>query len=252
MRIEVLSAVAFGGAGLLGSTGLRSRAEAWRARRAARRQVGLVRRPVSTSRGDGGPLAVLARPLRQRRERARAEQLSMQLAPALQLIVGHLRIGRSFASALTEVAESSPEPLRSLFTEVVAETRLGAPVDDVLRSIADREGGRHLSIVASAIGLQARLGGSLTEILETVIDTIEEEDRLRRDIRSLTADGRLSAQILLAMPPIMFVLVSLLSPGYAEPLFTDPLGRLMLGVATVLAFVGWRWLRSLSHPRVVA
>lgn len=250
--IEALSAIAFGGAGMIGATGLRSRTELWSARRAARRQVGLVNRPVPAASSPSGPLAILGRPLHQRRERIRAEQISMQLAPALQLIVGHLRIGRSFASALAEVAESSPDPVRSLFTEVVAETRLGAPIDDVLRDIADREGGRHLSIVASAIGLQARLGGSLTEILETVIDTIEEEDRLRRDIRSLTADGRLSAQILLAMPPIMFVLVSLLSPGYAEPLFTDPLGRLMLGSAAVLALVGWRWLRALSHPRVVA
>lgn len=252
MRTELMSAAAFGGAGVLATTQVQRWAGQWTAHRAARRQVGLApARGGDTRQRDGRP-GVIARPLQKRRERQRSEQLSMQLAPALQLIVGHLRIGRSFVSALAEVAESSSEPLRSVLTEAVAETRLGAPVDDVLRDIADREGGRHLSIVASATGLQTRLGGSLAEILETVIDTIEEEDRLRRDIKSLTADGRLSAQILLAMPPIMFVLVSMLSPGYAEPLFTDPLGRLMLGVGCVLAFVGWRWLRSLSNPRVVA
>lgn len=191
---------------------------------------------------------VLARPGHARR---RTDALATELAPALELIVGHLRIGRNFMSALDEVSDTVPEPLRSLLREVVSESRLGTPVHEVLQAVADREGERHLSIVASALGLQARLGGSLVEILETVITTIEEEDRLRRDIRSLTADGRLSAQILLAMPPMMLVIVSLISPGYAEPLLSDPLGRSMSGTAVVLGLVGWRWLRRLSSPSVV-
>lgn len=228
-----------------------------RTRRAARQQAGLIsggdpRLTLARGGSSTGRIGLLARPLARRRERTRTEQMSMQLAPALQLIIGHLRIGRNFVSALTEVADSSAEPLRSILMEAVAEARLGTPIDEVLQQIADREGGRHLSIVASAIGLQTRLGGSLVEILETVVDTIEEEDRLRRDIKSLTADGRLSAQILLAMPPVMFVIVSILSPGYAEPLLTDPLGRFMLTVAILLALVGWRWLRALSNPTVVA
>lgn len=224
-----------------------------RTRRAARQQAGLIdgdyaKPALATSGLFIGRIGPLAR----RHERVRSEQISMQLAPALQLIIGHLRIGRNFVSALAEVADSSAEPLRSILMEAVAEARLGTPIDEVLKQIADREGGRHLSIVASAIGLQTRLGGSLVEILETVVDTIEEEDRLRRDIKSLTADGRLSAQILLAMPPVMFVIVSILSPGYAEPLLTDPLGRFMLATAILLALVGWRWLRALSNPAVVA
>lgn len=187
-----------------------------------------------------------------RRRAVRAEQLDTQLAPALQLVIGHLRIGRNFMSAVSDVAPTVAEPLRGILREVVTETRLGTPADEVLQRIADREDERHLSIVASALGLQARLGGSLVEILETVVDTIEEEDRLRRDIRSLTADGRLSAQILLAMPPVMLVIVSLISPDYAEPLLTDPLGRAMSAMAVVLGVVGWRWLRSLSRPTVRA
>lgn len=183
--------------------------------------------------------------------RRRTDALATELGPALELIVGHLRIGRNFMSALDEVSETVPEPLRSLLREVVSEARLGSPVHEVLQTVADRENERHLSIVASALGLQARLGGSLVEILETVITTIEEEDRLRRDIRSLTADGRLSAQILLAMPPVMLVVVSLISPGYAEPLLSDPLGRAMSVTALGLALVGWRWLRRLSSPRVI-
>lgn len=191
-------------------------------------------------------------PSRHRSRRARADKISEELAPALQLVIGHLRIGRNFVSALTEVAETVPEPLHSVLQEVITESRLGVPVEEVLERVADREGERHLSIVASALGLQARLGGSLTEILATVVETIEEEDRLRRDIRSLTADSRLSAQVLLAMPPAMLIIISLISPGYAEPLLSDPLGRLMSAFAVMAGLVGWRWLRSLSSPDVHA
>ncbi len=207
-----------------------------------------------------GPAGVLAgavpimgwRSWEARRERKRGELLADQLAPALQLIVGHLRIGRNVMAAMSEVADDTPAPLGDLLHEVVAEVRLGSAVDEVLQAVADRENDRHLGVVASAIGLQSRHGGSLVEILETVVETIEEEDRLRRDIRSLTADGRLSAQVLLAMPPAMLLIVSVLSPGYAAPLFEHPTGRAMSMAGVVLGLVGWRWLRSLGTPKVVA
>jgi len=207
-----------------------------------------------------GPVGALAgavpvmgwRSWESRRTRKRRELLADQLAPALQLVVGHLRIGRNVMAAMAEVAEDTPAPLGDLLREVVSEVRLGAAVDEVLQAVADRESDRHLGVVASAIGLQSRHGGSLVEILETVVETIEEEDRLRRDIRSLTADGRLSAQVLLAMPPAMLVIVSLLSPGYAAPLLEHPTGRAMSMAGVFLGLVGWRWLRSLSTPKVVA
>lgn len=207
-----------------------------------------------------GPIAALGgvvplvtyRSWETRKERRRSDEMADQLAPALQLMVGHLRIGRNVMSALSEVAENTPAPLGDLLRDVVSEVRLGAAVDEVLQAVADRENDRHLGVVASAIGLQSRHGGSLVEILETVIETIEEEDRLRRDIRSLTADGRLSAQVLLAMPPAMLVIVSLLSPGYSTPLWDHPTGRAMSMTGLFLGFVGWRWLRSLSTPKVVA
>lgn len=204
----------------------------------------------------GGTLAVVPivswRSWRARSERKRREQLADQLAPALQLVVGHLRIGRNVAAAFSEVAAETPAPLGELFNEVLSEVRLGTSLDESLQDVADREGDRHLSVVASAIGLQSRHGGSLVEILETVVETIEEEDRLRRDIRSLTADGRLSAQVLLAMPPAMLVLVTILSPGYTSPLVQHPTGRAMAVSGVVLGLVGWRWLRVLSTPKVVA
>lgn len=282
MSAAILTAGSFGVAAALLARQATSRLDERRLQRVAREQVGLVARDEGASLptvrreqillvlgsalagvvglGVIGPVGlalgvaptVTVRSLRARAARRRHSMLDDELASALQLVVGHLKIGRNIVSALSEAADVTPDPLGSILQEIVAEARLGVPVDEVLTSVADRESNRHLAIVASAVGLHTRHGGHLVEILENVLGTIEEEDRLRRDIKSITADGRLSAQVLLAMPPAMLVLVSVLSPGYAAPLFEHPTGRKMLYAAIVLGLVGWRWLRSLSTPKVVA
>lgn len=187
-----------------------------------------------------------------RARRRRTAALAAGLAPALQLLVDNLRVGRDLVSAMAEVAKAADEPVATIFSTVVAEVRLGARVDAAIAAIADAEGDRHLDVVSSAIGLNAEFGGNLVEILSSVIESIEEEDRLRRDIDSLTADGRLSSTVLLVLPVITLVVVSVLSPGYASPLLEDPLGRMLSMVGVVLALVGWLWLRRLSTPEVVA
>lgn len=196
--------------------------------------------------------ALVTRGVAERSARQRSEQIAEEIGPALGLVVDHLRIGRNLVAALTEVAEETPGPLGDILDEVLSAVRLGDPLEEVFAEVAAREGDRHLGVVASAIGLHTRHGGSLIEILETVVDTVEEEDRLRRDIASITADGRLSAQVLLAMPLVMLLFVSVLSPGYATPLVEHPTGRAMSLFALVVGAAGWRWLRALSSPEVTA
>ncbi len=229
MSSTVLAASAFGGAASLGAVQL----------------APFVRRRI-----HGRPTNPVDRIKAIRTERARSSAIEDQLAPALQLIVGNLRVGRNVVASFSEVAEAVPEPLGGLLREVVAEAKLGTPAGEVLMTVAERESNRHLAIVASALVLHGRHGGSLVEILETVIETVEEEDRLRRDLRSVTADGRLSAVVLLAMPPVVLVFVSAMSPGYAAPLVTTPLGIAMSGTAAVLGAVGWRWLHRLGNPEI--
>ena len=206
----------------------------------------------SVGAGLGAVPVIVRRAQVKAEQRRRSELLASELAPTLQLVVGNLRIGRNLPAAITEVVESAGEPLRSMLADVVTQSRLGEPIDECFRRLSERENDRHLGVVASAIGLHARHGGSLVEILEGVIETIREEDRLRRDIKSLTADGRLSAVVLMLMPPFALAFVSLFNPRYAEPLVTEPLGRAMSVTAVVLGLVGWRWLRTLSRPEVVA
>jgi tight adherence protein B len=207
--------------------------------------------------GPGGALLgvvpVAVRTVRRRRRAAaRSEALAAGLGPALQMVADNLRVGRDLVSALAEVAASSAEPVRSVFAAVVAETRLGVSVQEAMARQAEEEADRHLRVVASAVGLHAEHGGNLTEILAGVAETISEEDRLRRSIATLTADGRYSARILMALPVLVLAAFTLIDPDYAAPLVEEPAGRVLIGVAVVLAVTGWAWLRSLGAPPVVA
>ncbi len=252
MNSVLLASLAFGsGAAITTTLGQQTFAE-WRVRRHARQQVGLIA-PPSQKRAHQDLYRITQwRPWNKHRAQERRELISSELAPALQLVVGQLRVGRGVVAAIADAAKTIPAPLGEIFQEVVAEVRVGIPIEEVLTRIASREKERHLGVVASAIGLHSRHGGSLVEILESVIETIEEEDRLHRDIRSLTADARLSAIVLLAMPPVALFFVSLFSPGYALPLVNEPLGRAMSISGVTLGFVGWRWLKHLGNPVVVA
>ena len=103
------------------------------------------------------------------------------------------------------------------------------------------------AVQRSDIGLHAHHGGSLTEILTTVAESIDAEDNLRREVETLTADARLSAQVLLGLPVAALALLSLLSPGYATPLFSTSAGQTMCIIAGILGSAGWWWLRTLSR-----
>lgn len=279
----LLGAILLGAAAAIGMVGYRRLSFERRVRRRSLEQIGLLAPAAAESRhvpidrhrlvlvGIGallgialafvvGPVGLLvgAAPVlvdswtTKRAARRRRAALAAGLAPALQLLVDNLRVGRDLVSALSEVAIAADEPVASIFETVVAEVRLGARVDVAFSAVADAEGDRHLGVVASAIGLNAEFGGNLVEILASVIESIEEEDRLRRDIDTLTADGRLSSTILLALPVLTLLVVSVLSPGYATPLVDDPFGR-MLSIAGVgLGVVGWLWLRRLADPEIVA
>jgi tight adherence protein B len=166
------------------------------------------------------------------------------------VVIGQLQVGRGVLAAIAEVASSTPAPLGEILTDAISEARLGTPIEEVFSVMATRENEPHLEILASALGLHARHGGSIVEIMQILVETIDEEESLQRDIRSLTADGRLSARVLLAMPPVSLGLISLMSPGYAAPLITEPLGRALTVLALCLGLFGWRWLTYLSRAQV--
>lgn len=182
------------------------------------------------------PLVVLGL-IRRKVEKTRSE-FGDQLPDSLAVLASALRAGHSFVAALTVVAEDAPEPSRSEFQRVVADERLGMPLDDAIAVVVRRMKNEDLAQVGLVAALQRQTGGNTAEVLDRVVETVRERQDLRLMIRSLTAQGRLSRWIVSALPVALILVISLLSPDYLRPLFHNTSGRVLLVFATVMVISG--------------
>jgi tight adherence protein B len=183
----------------------------------------------------------------ERRRRAFEEQL-----PELLTSVGSaLRAGHGFSQALQAVAADAAEPAASEFGRVLAETRLGRPLEDALADLGARIDSRDLRFVLDAIVVQRQVGGSLAGIFEIVADSVRSRQQFALKLRSLTAMGRTSATVLIALPVILALALSALDHGYLSPLGQTPPGRLLLGLSVALMAFGWVWLRRVVAGKAV-
>jgi tight adherence protein B len=175
----------------------------------------------------------------------RADKLREQLPDVLTIMASSLRAGHSFLQSLDTVAKEISQPARDEFARVVAEVRLGRPVEDSLEALADRVGSADFRWAVLAVNIQREVGGNLAEILDTVSDTLRERAMMRRQIKVLTAEGRLSAWVLTLLPIGIGLYMFSVNPDYIGVLFTDRLGWVMLGVAVVLMGLGILWMRKI-------
>lgn len=183
-----------------------------------------------------GVLSVLAR----RRQRA----FLGQLPDMLQMLSGSLRAGYSLMQGVEAVAEEVAEPMGKELRRVVTEARLGRDLEDSLDAVSERMESPDFAWAVMAIRIQREVGGNLSELLMTVSDTMLARERLRRDVASLTAEGRISAIVLGIMPPVLGVVMMVVNPDYMKPLFSDSLGKIFLGVAVIGMVVGFLWMRK--------
>jgi tight adherence protein B len=165
-----------------------------------------------------------------------------QLADTLQLIAGSLSAGLSLAQALDTVVREGNEPIAGEFRRALVESRLGVQIEDSLDAIADRMKSEDFRWIVMAIRIQREIGGNLSELLLKVAATMRERDYLRRQVKTLSAEGKMSAWILAALPPGIFLYMIVVSPTYLEPMLTTMLGWLMLGGAAVLMAIGGFWM----------
>jgi tight adherence protein B len=172
----------------------------------------------------------------------RVEGFADQLPDGLQLVIGSLRSGFSLPQALDALVRESPEPLASEFGRAVGEYRLGGDLADALERVAARTKNPDLGWAIIAIRIQREVGGNLAEVLQTAVETMRERGRLRRHVRSLSAEGRLSGYILIALPVVIGLFMFLTRREYLRPLYTEPLGILMLLVGGVLLIGGVLWM----------
>jgi tight adherence protein B len=196
--------------------------------------VGLIGAPVT--------VRVIVRALADKQRRAFDEQL----ADNLQVIASAQRAGHSFLGALTVSVQDAPEPTKHEFERVLADERLGVPIEDALEGAARRMDSSDLDQVILVSRLQRDTGGNTAEVLDKVAETARERSELRRLIQTLTAQGRMSRWVVTALPVTLLVIVSVLNPGYTAPLFETPDGRVALAVGVALLVMG-----SLAIKRIV-
>jgi tight adherence protein B len=167
-----------------------------------------------------------------------------QLPDMLQLVAGSLLSGFSLAQGLDAVVRDGAKPASGEFARALSQARIGVDLTDALQRVADRMNSVDLRWTVMAIRIQREVGGHLAEVLNTTVGTMRERSQLRRHVKALSAEGRLSAYILVALPVLIGGWLFIGSPGYVRPLYTTTVGIVMLALAAVLTAVGALWMRK--------
>lgn len=191
------------------------------------------------------PLLVVAR-IRHRRTMLFREQLP----DALDLVRSALQAGHGFLSALNVVAETFPDPISQELRWVSEEVRLGLPLRDALYHLVDRVDDPNLPILVVGVLVAQEVGGNLAEVIENITYTIRERFKLMREIRVLTAQGRLSATVLTCLPFALAAFLLILNPGYFIPMLTTRTGNYLLAYALFSLLIGHFTIRRIVNLRV--
>jgi tight adherence protein B len=164
----------------------------------------------------------------------RRKAFDVQLPDVLALIASTLRAGHGLRPALRGIADESSAPASEEFARVLAEERLGRPLDEALIAMCERVGSPDLEYVATAVSVQTQAGGSLATTFDTMSETVRERQQHARKVRALTSMGRMSATVLILMPVGLSFLLTLISPSYMHPLWSSSIGH-FLTVASLIS-----------------
>lgn len=173
-----------------------------------------------------------------------------QLPDALQLVSGSLQSGFSLAQAMDAVVREDTQPIAGEISRALAETRLGVELEDALLRTAVRMASEDLKWIVIAIRIQREVGGNLAEVLRNTVSTMRERAQTRRQVRALSAEGRLSAYVLIGLPFAMAGYFLLVRAEYIRPLYTSFLGIVMLAGAAVFVAIGSFWMSKLVKVEV--
>lgn len=180
-----------------------------------------------------------------RRAQKQRSRFADQLTDTLSILIGSLRAGRGLPQAIELVATEAPSPTAEQFRRVVFETQVGRDMTESMMGVAHRMKSQDFEWVARAVAINRELGGDLTEVLRNVGNTIRERRRVARMVRALSAEGRASGWVLLALPVLMFLFLWWRTPQNVALLTETGLGRVMLLMAGFGMVVGYFWIRKL-------
>jgi len=213
--------------------------------------IGMLVSPIPALALLGAPLGYFAVGFwLKRRITSRLRGMEAQMVEMLQMLSSGLRAGFGLLQALETAAEQIPAPLSVELRRTLRDTAMGASVEQALTSLNQRIGSPDFDIVITAILIQRSVGGNLAEILDNVAHTMRERERIRGEIRTLTSQQRMTGYVIGGIPVGLLMVFSVISPEFTALLFTDSLGRMMLGAATVMEIMGFMVIQKIVNIEV--
>lgn len=168
----------------------------------------------------------------------RSSSFTNQLGDCLMMVANALRAGFSFLQAMEMISKEMEPPISEEFQHVMRDIGLGATVERALDDMDKRMGSPDFSLVVTAVLIQQQVGGDLALILDTISETIQDRIKMRREVKTLTAQGRMSGWILIFTPIALALFMTSSNPNYLDPLFHHPIGQMILAATIVMEIVG--------------
>ena len=192
-----------------------------------------------------------------RRKSKRLKAFNSGLADTIMLLANSLRSGSSFLQAVEMIVREAQPPISTEFARVIREVNLGLPLDDALANLARRVKSDDLDLLTTAIGIHHTVGGNLAEILDTISYTIRERVRIKGEIKTLTAQQRMSGYVVGFLPVALVVIMSVIAPTFMEPMFQKPpellglpAGLFILGAGALMMGIGFFFIRRIVDIEV--
>ncbi len=177
-------------------------------------------------------------------------KLDDQITDAITILTNSLRSGYSFLQSLDMVRKELPPPLKTELARTIREINLGVQVEEALSNLAGRSGSRDMDMIVTAVLIQRQVGGNLAEILDKINETINERLKIKGEVRTLTAQGRISGLIIGLLPLALALILFTVNADYMMTLFENTLGLCMVGAAIILELVGFVMIRRIINIEI--
>jgi tight adherence protein B len=182
-----------------------------------------------------------------KKKKARFERINQEIGECLTVLSNSLRAGYSFQQSIELVSREMTGPLAMEFGKTLREINLGTPTEQALSNMAQRVESDDLDLMITAVLIQRQIGGNLAEILDNISNTLRERIRIKGEIKTLTAQGRISGLVIGLMPPILFAILLVIDPGYISVLLHKKIGIYMLLTGVCSQIIGFIFIRKIVN-----
>ncbi|NLO39030.1 MAG: secretion system protein [Ruminiclostridium sp.] len=185
-----------------------------------------------------------------KRIKKRIKTINGQLGDTISILSNSLKAGHSFFQAVDSVVNEMNGPISEEFAKLLKEINLGGSTEGALENMVDRVGSDDVELMVTAVLIQRQIGGNLAEILDNISNTIRQRVKMKGEIKTLTAQGRISGIVISLLPVGLAMMMALISPDQFRVMVTEPIGIVMIGMAVVMEFIGYFFIRKIVNIEV--